>query len=181
MCHPAPPSFCKCTCFTNSTIIELTPPTDSTTQSFLRRRAEGLPEPIASLFSAGVAGKLRHGPKLKGRPYTQGHSVNPVVDGDTSLNKLTPRSLNLDKRAPPAACTRCNRAFCLSQNLPICKAAEEKDIQTSCFQRDSRKDQFVVLGFIGVTLGLLGWAGGREAINRRKRAQDPSYVPLNRG
>lgn len=35
-----------------------------------------------------------------------------------------------------------------------------------------------MLGFIGVTLGLLGWAGGREVVNRRRRAQEVVYAPL---
>jgi hypothetical protein len=62
----------------------------------------------------------------------------------------------------------CNRAFCLSQRLPICKEAEEKDVFTTCFQRDSRKDQIVVLTFIAGTLGLLGWAAIRKVIEKRK-------------
>jgi hypothetical protein len=62
----------------------------------------------------------------------------------------------------------CNRAFCLSQRLPICKDAEEKDVFTTCFQRDSRKDQIVVLTFIATTLGLLGWAAARKVIEKRK-------------
>lgn len=61
----------------------------------------------------------------------------------------------------------CNRAFCLSQRLPICKDAEEKDIFTMCFQRDSRKDQIFVMTFIIGTLGLLGWAGVRKALEKR--------------
>ena len=39
---------------------------------------------------------------------------------------------------------------------------------TTCFQRDSRKDQIVVLTFIGVTLGLLGWAALRKMLEGRK-------------
>jgi hypothetical protein len=39
---------------------------------------------------------------------------------------------------------------------------------TTCFQRDSRKDQIVVLTFIGVTIGLLGWAAVRKIIESRK-------------
>jgi hypothetical protein len=37
-----------------------------------------------------------------------------------------------------------------------------------CFQRDSRKDQIVVLSFIAGTVGLLGWAAVRKALQRRK-------------
>ncbi|KAH8592509.1 hypothetical protein B0O99DRAFT_653881 [Bisporella sp. PMI_857] len=106
----SPPSFCKCTCFSNSTII-----------------------PLSSHAS-------------------------------TSTDK-PPR---LDRRAPSATCTLCNRAFCLSQRLPICKEAEEKDVFTTCFQRDSRKDQIVVLTFITGTVGLLGWAAVKKVLEKRK-------------
>jgi len=107
----SPPSFCKCTCFTNSTII-----------------------PLSS------------------------HSTKPTTD--KSPNHL----------AAAASCASCNRAFCLDQRLPICKDAEEKDVFTTCFQRDSRKDQIVVLTFIAGTLGLLGWAAIQKIIEKRKNA-----------
>jgi len=107
--NQAPPSFCKCTCFSNSTIIRLS-------------------------------------------------SNSPPPE----------KSTRLDMRAPAATCTMCNRAFCLSQRLPFCKNAEEKDVFTTCFQRDSRKDQIVVLTFIAATLGLLGYAGVRKVIEKRK-------------
>jgi len=80
----------------------------------------------------------------------------------------------------------CNRAFCLSQRLPICKEAEEKDVFTTCFQRDSRKDQIVVLTFIAGTLGLLGWAAIRKIIEKRKAASfggeniQPGYIAVGR-
>lgn len=64
----------------------------------------------------------------------------------------------------------CNRAFCLSQRLPICKDAEEKDVFTMCFQRDSRKDQIVVLTFIAGTMALLGWAAVRKLLERRNNS-----------
>jgi hypothetical protein len=38
---------------------------------------------------------------------------------------------------------------------------------TTCFQRDSRKDQIVVLTFIAVTVGLLGWATVRKVMEKR--------------
>ena len=70
-------------------------------------------------------------------------------------------------RAASSSCAQCNRAFCLNYNLPICKDAEEKDVVTSCFQRDSRKDQIIVWGFILGTAGLLGWAGLRRLLELR--------------
>ena len=70
-------------------------------------------------------------------------------------------------RGAPSSCAQCNRAFCLRYNLPICKDAEEKDVTTMCFQRDSHKDQIIVWGFILGTVGLLGWAGVRRVVEMR--------------
>ena len=39
---------------------------------------------------------------------------------------------------------------------------------TICFQRDSRKDQIVVLTFIASTVGLLGWAAVRKLLEKRR-------------
>lgn len=39
---------------------------------------------------------------------------------------------------------------------------------TTCFQRDSRKDQIVVLTFIAGTIGLLLWAGVRKVLDKRQ-------------
>jgi hypothetical protein len=52
--------------------------------------------------------------------------------------------------------------------LRFCADAEDKDILTTCFQRDSRKDQIVVLTFIATTLGLLIWAAVRKVLEKRK-------------
>lgn len=42
---------------------------------------------------------------------------------------------------------------------------------TTCFQRDSAKDQAVVFIFIGATVGLLGWAGLRPWIEGWREAR----------
>jgi len=107
----SPPSFCKCTCFTNSTIIEL-------------------------------------GPEHS-RPNEDNRALFARAGGSSS------------------SCSKCNRAFCLSYNIPICKGAEEKDVFTTCFQRDSRKDQIIVLLFIAATAGLLGWAAVKQVLEKR--------------
>ncbi|CAL3963859.1 unnamed protein product [Diplocarpon coronariae] len=120
----SPPSFCKCTCFTNSTIIPLS------------------------------------------------------THSSSSSNKNSPRAASV-------SCATCNKAFCLSQRLPICKDAEEKDVLTTCFQRDSTKDQIVVLTFIAGTVGLLAWAGVRKIVEKRRGeglriGESQSYVPVGR-
>lgn len=59
---------------------------------------------------------------------------------------------------------------------------------TTCFQRDSRKDQIVVLTFIAGTLGLLGWAAVRKVLEGRRSegvrigesGAAGSYAPVGR-
>ena len=118
------PSFCKCTCFTNSTIIAL---------------------------SDAKSNSESKGSKAKG-------------DGVSSANSASA----IEERAQSSTCALCNRKFCLSYNLPICKGAEEKDVFTTCFQRDSAKDQAIVILFIGTTVGLLGWAGVQRFLDGKK-------------
>ncbi|KAI5799777.1 hypothetical protein FPQ18DRAFT_100767 [Pyronema domesticum] len=65
-------------------------------------------------------------------------------------------------------CNDCNRQFCLDYHLPICNTAKEENVVTTCFQRDSVKDQFVVYVFIIATVGLLAWALVRPIIARRR-------------
>lgn len=55
-------------------------------------------------------------------------------------------------------CEDCNKQFCLKHELPICKEAKVDDVFTTCFQRDSVKDEAVVFIFIFATVGLLAWA-----------------------
>ncbi|KAI0376070.1 hypothetical protein F5Y04DRAFT_267346 [Hypomontagnella monticulosa] len=117
------PTFCKCTCFKNSTLIQLGP---------------------------------------------QGDSSNSFTNAASPPSGHSLRSLSLEERAASASCSQCTRAFCLSQHLPICKEAEENDVVAMCFQRDSRKDQIIVWGFILGTTGLLGWAAAKRVIELRE-------------
>ncbi|KAK4553630.1 hypothetical protein LTR86_009426 [Recurvomyces mirabilis] len=123
----SPTSFCKCTCFSNSTII----PLDDT----------------------------RTGSKSKPAPSTD--------DERAALRGRT--------------CNDCNKQFCLEYHLPICQGATEEDVFTTCFQRDSTKDQLVVFIFIFATGGLLIWAAIRPWVQKwREGAQSrQAYVPIN--
>lgn len=92
------------------------------------------------------------------------------------------------KHDPPAArsastsCSECTKAFCLSQGIDFCKDAEEDDVLTLCFQRDSNKDKIIVWGFIFGTLGLLGWAAFKRVKEWREGRglgrQDVNYSPV---
>ena len=87
-------------------------------------------------------------------------ALNPPSSSPSPTHpSLLHRSFQDDKKTQHRlTCADCNRAFCLDYNLPICKNAREEDVFTTCFQRDSLKDETVVVVFIIATAGLLGWA-----------------------
>ncbi|EED18488.1 MFS transporter, putative [Talaromyces stipitatus ATCC 10500] len=129
-----PSSFCKCTCFSNSTIIELRPiNTDKDlSDGLLKRRTTELTN-------------------LWGWDHKTAE-IDAREEQKDDKNKQTPG------RGRALTCSDCNRAFCLDYNLPKCKGAREEDVIATCFQRDSRKDEAVVIIFILATSGLLAWA-----------------------
>lgn len=93
-------------------------------------------------------------------------SLLDALEEDPAVDPTIPR---VARRAQASAsCSQCNRAFCLSQSLPICKGAAEKDVVTMCFQRDSRQDQIIVWGFILGTAGLLGYAALRKVLEMQE-------------
>ncbi|KAI1861983.1 uncharacterized protein JN550_010614 [Neoarthrinium moseri] len=131
------PTFCKCTCFTNSTIVRLGPKDSN--------GADPAPTP----------------PSPNNNNNNFFRSLNPFTTSPPPANALA-------RRAASSSCAQCTRAFCLGYNLPICKDAQEKDVVTMCFQRDSRKDMIIVWGFIVGTLGLLGWAAVKRFVEFRE-------------
>ncbi|EAS33403.3 uncharacterized protein CIMG_04427 [Coccidioides immitis RS] len=158
-----PTSFCKCTCFSNSTIIPLGPPKPHTSSNpTLGRRSIFTP----SLFShravprdnAGVQPAESHGDK------------NKSTGGDKD-----------DKKFRAANCNDCNRKFCLDYHLPMCKGAKEDDVVTTCFQRESNKDKAVVLIFIVATVSLLVWAALKPWAERWIQAarERRLYIPIS--
>ncbi|KAI0813007.1 putative MFS transporter [Xylaria sp. FL0064] len=93
------------------------------------------------------------------------------------------KNSTLIQLGPQSSCAQCTHAYCLSQDLPICKdVVGDKNsnngnnngidggggsggvdvVLSTCIQRDSRKDQIIVWAFILGTAGLLGWAGARR-------------------
>ncbi|KAJ5246989.1 hypothetical protein N7468_001972 [Penicillium chermesinum] len=143
-----PTSFCKCTCFSNSTIIPLDPDGDS--------------------------GAFNDALNLHGRTFDGADiSYSPVEDDRAELEERADKHRKL-------TCNDCNRKFCLGYELPTCKGAKEEDVFTTCFQRDSRKDQAVVFIFIIATGGLLVWALCKPWIERYVEAarERRSYMPV---
>ncbi|KAF9432008.1 hypothetical protein BGZ76_011419, partial [Entomortierella beljakovae] len=70
---------------------------------------------------------------------------------------------------PSKACGACNKQYCLDNKPDMCKGVgtgEGDELVTTCFERDSYKDQFIVYLFLTVTLGFLGYAGLQPSINK---------------
>jgi len=88
-------------------------------------------------------------------------------------------------RTASTSCSECTKNFCLSQGIDICEDAEEEDVMTLCFQRDSNKDKIIVWGFIVGTVGLLGWAAFKKVMTWRQdrsfARQDVNYAAVSAG
>ncbi|KAJ2898939.1 hypothetical protein MKZ38_003572 [Zalerion maritima] len=224
---PAAPTFCKCTCFSNYTIIPLGPQHDAdnpqqppsggedptrdphsgtSRDSFESTRSPSNSDDDGDELDLSFAFAKRSAGRSGGGRVAMPHAArtasgNPeqrircplnaeerkrsaeMPSLDDSYSSMFQRALMIEKRSSSTSCTQCNRAFCLGYNLPICKDAEEKDVQTMCFQRDSRKDQIIVWGFILGTGGLLGWAGIRRLLEMRenRRGLERQRAELDRG
>ncbi|KAJ0421018.1 hypothetical protein BJY00DRAFT_282900 [Aspergillus carlsbadensis] len=135
----SPASFCKCTCFSNSTIIPLDPDKGD-----------------SSSFNTAL------------------HFLTRSEDIDILNEKRAGNYRSL-------SCNDCNRKFCLGYDLPTCKGAKEEDVFTTCFQRDSRKDEAIVFIFIIATGGLLIWAVFRPWVQKWSEAarERRSYMPVS--
>ncbi|EXJ80747.1 hypothetical protein A1O3_07031 [Capronia epimyces CBS 606.96] len=173
-------TFCKCICFTNSTIIALNPPASSAQSSSLHKfdirlsnrdpdadpeRSYPYSDPRRDAWAHAEingANEKRHAASGEEEDEGDDKSKSPAAGHSRPHHKLT--------------CADCTRAFCLDYNLPICKNAHEEDVFTTCFQRDSLKDETVVVVFIFATAGLLAWALVKPWIDRLRERN--SFVPL---
>ncbi|KAB8073210.1 hypothetical protein BDV29DRAFT_175846 [Aspergillus leporis] len=137
----SPASFCKCTCFSNSTIIPLDPAKPETTA-------------LTSVFH--------------------------LSRSDSSYDRESANERRASKYRS-LSCNDCNRKFCLDYDLPTCKDAKEEDVFTTCFQRDSRKDEAIVFMFIIATSGLLTWAVLKPWVEKYIEAarERRSYIPVS--
>ncbi|KAF7712255.1 Uncharacterized protein PECH_003760 [Penicillium ucsense] len=166
-----PTSFCKCTCFSNSTII----PLDASKSS----SGDGDHKDALRLYARTFETSLDRDFELDRLDETQ--SLQDVSDGSAGTDETNPSVLAARAQTYRAlTCNDCNRKFCLDYKLPICKDAKEEDVFTTCFQRDSRKDQAVVFIFIFATGGLLLWALLKPWIERYIEAarERRSYMPV---
>ncbi|KAL2047669.1 hypothetical protein N7G274_000711 [Stereocaulon virgatum] len=159
----SPTSFCKCTCFTNSTIIPLDAP----------KTAAPRTEPLISLR---IPEHDEVEEPLPEDPAQPSSTPTPKPDKGKGNGEDGDR-----KEYRAGNCNDCNRQFCLDYNLPICKGAAVEDVFTTCFQRDSRKDEAVVFIFIFATAGLLIWAAAKPWIGKWvESARDrTSYIPVS--
>ncbi|KAF4504539.1 hypothetical protein G6O67_007983 [Ophiocordyceps sinensis] len=121
------PTFCKCTCFKNSTIIPLGPAS--------QHRDPSSSSPSLLLRSLSVSDAAHVSDEARPRAASD-HSQG--------------------RRSASTSCSECTKAFCLGQGIAFCKDAKEENVVTMCFQRDSNKDKFIVWGFILGTLLVCG-------------------------
>lgn len=105
-----------------------------------------------------------------------------LPDGDGGKGKGKGEEGDDDRKEYRAGnCNDCNRQFCLDYNLPICKGAGMEDVFTTCFQRDSRKDEAVVFIFIIATAALLIWAAIKPWVAKwvDSARERRSYIPVS--
>ncbi|KAK5274031.1 hypothetical protein LTR99_000714 [Exophiala xenobiotica] len=194
-------SFCKCICFNNSTIIALNPPPSSSSgRDAARLHNLDVRSPLAVHAREGAgAGRDTDDELDKALSSAFAFASTSAAASSTSTSTSTAASTSAasddgdegedanDHPAPTSqaaqpykhhklTCADCTRAFCLDYNLPICKNAEEEDVFTTCFQRDSLKDETVVVVFIFATAGLLGWALVKPWIDRLRERN--TFMPL---
>ncbi|KAF9910720.1 hypothetical protein EC991_005705 [Linnemannia zychae] len=85
---------------------------------------------------------------------------------------------------PSKTCGSCTKQFCLDSKPDMCKGVgtgEGDELITSCFERDSYKDQLVVYLFLTITFGLLGFAGLQPLLNglwQRRQQRSYSQMPM---
>lgn len=91
-------------------------------------------------------------------------------EDESSPGNSTDTQLVSPQRA--GTCADCNRQFCLEHPDfdKMCGEAKEEEVFTTCFQRDSAKDQLVVYTFIIVTVALLGYAAVRPWMEKKYQA-----------
>lgn len=114
--HQEPTSFCKCTCFSNSTIIQLGPPDTPNPNLLSYRDKHQNPHPHISLQRRDDA-----------EDDDDSSSTNGTSSGSGSADE--------DKKYRTLDCNDCNRKFCLDHQLPKCKGAKEEDVFTTCFRK----------------------------------------------
>lgn len=113
--YPAPTLFCKCTCFSNSTIIPLNAPRPVSSQQ-QQQQQQQFTSPLLLLHTRD------EGDDGKG---TEGGG------GDKEEGKKG----NEDRKEFRAGnCGDCNRQYCIDAHLPICKDATVGDIVAICFR-----------------------------------------------
>ena len=125
----APTSFCKCTCFTNSTIIPLEAPI---TVSPNRNHHGLLSSRWLRAEDQDTSPEEDDKPKDDGEDGSDGDGEGDTTGGDDTPGKEDGEDDRKEYRAK--SCNDCNRNFCIDLNLPICKGASMEDVFTTCFR-----------------------------------------------
>lgn len=113
----APTSFCKCTCFSNSTIIPLDAPRPNNLRPSISPR-------WAEFSRPGDLPQLPLRLQLQERDAAAAAAA-AAVDKQKREDRKEFRKGN---------CNDCNRQYCMDAHLPICKGAKVEDVFTTCFR-----------------------------------------------
>ncbi|CAL8581195.1 hypothetical protein XPA_006895 [Xanthoria parietina] len=172
-----PTSFCKCICGPNNTIIPLDAP------SSLHAR-DLFPQPNDLTHMRPLL--RREEQEDIGSPTNADDQEAKEGGDETQPDKSADKDPGGEKKKEyrKKTCSDCNKQYCLSQGLHICEGKALEDIFTTCFQRDSRKDEAVVFLFIFATAALLGWAAMKPWIDVRSPLSlfpSPPKVPSSPG
>ncbi|TFK30457.1 hypothetical protein FA15DRAFT_698925 [Coprinopsis marcescibilis] len=93
---------------------------------------------------------------------------------------------------PSQPCLSCTKQWCLNQNLPMCFGAslgntnpdtatgKEGDVEARCFQRNSPRDQLIVILFLLTIFGLLLAAGIKDRMQKAGIAPTLPWQLANR-
>jgi hypothetical protein len=126
---PAPTSFCKCTCFSNSTIIPLDPSKSSSgTGAGLNNK----------LYERAFSTEELENDLSQQQQQRKQQQQQVEVDTESESESGTDAGGTITERAQKyraLSCNDCNRKFCLDYELPICKDAKEEDVFTTCFRK----------------------------------------------
>ncbi|KAF4122789.1 hypothetical protein GMORB2_7096 [Geosmithia morbida] len=174
----SPPTFCKCTCFKNSTIIPLGPET-FTNGDQTEDPSSSANNPVAAAERRSSSSLLLDGGDEVPDDYHTPPAAAAAADDADVLQQRQRRLQSLQPRTASTSCSECTRAFCLNQGIDICRGAEEDDVITLCFKRDSNKDKLIVWGFVIGIVGLLGWAAARRFFAWRATQRVPSPSQSN--
>ncbi|KAJ5658107.1 uncharacterized protein N7484_001756 [Penicillium longicatenatum] len=195
---PAPTSFCKCTCFSNSTIIPLDPTKSSSGSASIDNVLNLYERAFDSVAADPAEGEHDIIPRAQkyralscndcNRKFCLNYEL-PTCKGAKEEDVFTTCFRKCGHAGPTVAWVECDRDIGGPNTRKEMKNENNTWTRlTSGLERDSRKDEAVVFLFIFATGGLLAWALAKPWIERYLEAatngaqaarERRSYMPVS--